>query len=54
MSLWGISLTLKWLLLAVFMNSWLGPVDNESKFSGARMKVIPSAKGKVVINDDEE
>ena len=40
--------------LAVFLNSWLGPVDNESKFSGARMKVIPSAKGKVVINDDEE
>jgi len=40
--------------LAVFLNSWLGPVDNDSKFSGAKMKVIPSAKGKVVINDDEE
>ena len=40
--------------LAVFLNSWLGPVDNDSKFSGAKMKVVPSAKGKVVINDDEE
>jgi len=40
--------------LAVFLNSWLGPVDNGSKFSGAKMKVVPSAKGKVVINDDEE
>ena len=40
--------------LAVFLNSWLGPVDNDSKFFGAKMKVIPSAKGKVVINDDEE
>ncbi|MDG1540991.1 MAG: hypothetical protein P8Q46_05530 [Candidatus Thalassarchaeaceae archaeon] len=40
--------------LAVFLNSWLGPVDNDSKFSGAKMKVIPSSKGKVVINDDEE
>ena len=40
--------------LAVFLNSWLGPVDKGSKFSGAKMKVIPSAKGKVVINDDEE
>jgi tRNA (cytidine56-2'-O)-methyltransferase len=40
--------------LAVFLNSWLGPVDNDSKFSGAKMKVIPSANGKVVINDDEE
>jgi len=40
--------------LAVFLNSWLGPVDNDSKFSGAKMKVVPSAKGKVVISDDEE
>ncbi|MED5398006.1 MAG: tRNA (cytidine(56)-2'-O)-methyltransferase [Candidatus Thermoplasmatota archaeon] len=40
--------------LAVFLNSWLGPVDNDSKFSGAKMKVIPSANGKVVINDVEE
>jgi len=40
--------------LAVFLNSWLGPVDNDSKFSGAKMKVVPSAKGKVVINSDED
>ncbi len=40
--------------LAVFLNSWLGPLDNESKFSGAKMKVVPTANGKVVINDEEE
>jgi len=40
--------------LAVFLNSWLGPIDSDSKFSGAKMKVVPSAKGKVVINDEEE
>ena len=40
--------------LAVFLNSWLGPVDSGSRFPGAKMKVIPSANGKVVINDDEE
>lgn len=40
--------------LAVFLNSWLGPVDSDSKFSGAKMKVVPSANGKVVINDEEE
>ena len=40
--------------LAVFLNSWLGPVENDSRFSGAKMKVVPSANGKIVINDDEE
>mgnify|MGYP001198903722 CR=1 FL=1 len=40
--------------LAIFLDSWIGPIDEKSKFSGAKMKVIPSAKGKVVINDDEE
>ena len=40
--------------LAVFLHSWLGPVDNDSRFTGAKMKVVPSANGKVVINDDEE
>ena len=40
--------------LAVFLDSWLGPVDEESKFSEAKMKVIPSEKGKVVVYDDEE
>ena len=40
--------------LAIFLDSLIGPIDEESKFSGAKMKVIPSAKGKVVVNDDEE
>ena len=40
--------------LAIFLDSWIGPIDEKLKFSGAKMKVIPSAKGKVVINDDEE
>ena len=40
--------------LAVFLHSWLGPVDNDSRFTGAKMKVVPSANGKVVINDDDE
>ena len=39
--------------LAVFLDSWLGPLDSKSKFEGAQIKVLPSA-GKVVINDDEE
>ena len=40
--------------LAVFLDSWLGPIDSESIFEGAQIKVLPSAKGKVVINDEEE
>lgn len=40
--------------LAIFLDSLIGPIDEESKFSGAKMKVIPSTKGKVVVNDDEE
>ena len=40
--------------LAVFLDSWLGPVDESSKFEGAQMKVLPSARNKVVISDDDE
>ena len=40
--------------LAVFLDSWLGPLDSKSMFEGAQIKVLPSARGKVVINDDEE
>jgi len=40
--------------LAVFLDSWLGPVDELSKFEGAKMKVLPSARKKVVIIDDDE
>ena len=40
--------------LAVFLDSWLGPLDSKSMFEGAQSKVLPSASGKVVVNDDEE
>ena len=40
--------------LAVFLHSWMGTVDNDSRFTAAKMKVVPSANGKIVINDDEE
>ena len=40
--------------LAVFLDSWLGPVDESSRFEGAQMKVLPSARNKVVISDDDE
>jgi len=40
--------------LAVFLDSWLGPVDESSKFEGAKMKVIPSRRKKIVISDDDE
>ena len=39
--------------LAVFLDSWLGPLDSKSKFEGARIKVLPSASGKIVINEEE-
>lgn len=40
--------------LAVFLDSWIGPIDESSKFSGARIKVQPSARNKQVINEQEE
>ncbi len=40
--------------LAVFLDSWIGPIDESSKFSGARIKVHPSARNKHVINEQEE
>ena len=39
--------------LAVFLDSWLGPLDSSSKFEGAHIKVLPSASGKIVINEEE-
>ena len=39
--------------LAVFLDSWLGPLDSKSKFEGAQIKVLPSANGKIVINEEE-
>tara|TARA_B100000686_G_scaffold313707_1_gene359260 strand:- start:240 stop:794 length:555 start_codon:yes stop_codon:yes gene_type:complete len=40
--------------LAVFLDSWLGDVESKSTFEGAQLQVIPSARGKVVINQEEE
>ena len=39
--------------LAVFLDSWLGPLEPKSKFEGAQIKVLPSASGKIVINEEE-
>jgi len=40
--------------LAIFLESWIGQIDESSRFHGAKMRVIPSTNGKTVINDDEE
>jgi len=40
--------------LAVFLDSWIGPVDESSRFTGGRIKVQPSARNKKVINEREE
>ena len=40
--------------LGVFMESWLGPVEESSKFAGGQIEVIPSERGKKVANLDEE
>ena len=40
--------------LAVFLDSWIGPIEESSKFSGAQIKVQPSARNKQVINEQEE
>ena len=40
--------------LAVFLESWLGPVDDSSRFTGGQIKVVPSERGKRVLNREEE
>jgi len=40
--------------LGVFMESWLGPIDESSKFIGGEIEVVPSERGKRVINLEEE
>ena len=40
--------------LAVFLDSWIGPVPNSSKLAGGQIEVVPSPRGKVVINHEEE
>lgn len=40
--------------LAIFLESWFGPIDEYSRFTSPELRVIPSAVGKTVINDEEE
>lgn len=40
--------------LGVFMESWLGPVEESSKFAGGQIEVVPSERGKKVVNHEEE
>ncbi len=40
--------------LAVFLHSFVGPLDGTESFGDAKMKIIPSEKGKIVINQEEE
>ena len=36
------------------MEEWLGPVDESSKFTGGQIEVVPSERGKRVVNREEE
>ena len=40
--------------LGVFLESWLGPLEESSKFVGGEIEVVPSERGKRVINLEEE
>ena len=40
--------------LGVFLESWLGPIDESSKFVGGEIEVVPSERGKRVVNLEEE
>ncbi len=40
--------------LGVFMDSWLGPIEESSKFAGGQIEVVPSERGKRVVNLEEE
>ena len=40
--------------LAVFLNSWIGPIDEESRFSGGEFTIVPSERNKIVISHEEE
>ena len=39
--------------LGVFLESWLGPIDESSKFVGGEIEVVPSERGKSVVNLEE-
>jgi len=40
--------------LAIFLESWVGPIDDENWFSGGEIRVIPNTEGKHVVNLEEE
>jgi tRNA (cytidine56-2'-O)-methyltransferase len=40
--------------LAIFLESWVGPIDDANRFSGGEIRVIPNAEGKRVVNLEEE
>jgi len=40
--------------LAVFLESWLGPVDDSSRFTGGQIEVVPSEQRKRVLNREED
>lgn len=40
--------------LGVFMDSWLGPIEESTIFSGGQIEVVPSERGKNVVNHEEE
>ena len=39
--------------LGIFLNSFVGPIDDVSHFSGGEIRVLPSASGKRVLNLEE-
>lgn len=40
--------------LGIFMESWLGPIEESTVFSGGQIEVIPSERGKKVVNREEQ
>ena len=40
--------------LAIFLDSFVGPIDNESHFFGGELRVIPNAQRKQIVNFEEE
>ena len=40
--------------LAIFLDSFVGPIDDENHFFGGELRVIPNAQRKQIINFEEE
>ena len=40
--------------LAVFLESWIGPLDETARFSGGEIEVVPSERAKRVRNNSGE